>query len=178
MTPQLETRLQTMLTDAHYDYGGGLNKHAFFKVRDISTSEDLVQDTFMKTWMYLVRGGKIETMKAFLYHVLNGLIVDQYRKRKTMSLDVLLEKGFEPSADDTERMFNILDGKGALLLIERIPVKYQRVMRMRYIQHLTIKEMALITGQSKNTIAVQAHRGLDKLKLLYLDRFEGSNLDS
>ena len=30
-----------------------------------------------------------------------------------------------------------------------------------------IKEISLITRKTKNTIAVQAHRGLEKLKLLY-----------
>ena len=106
-------------------------------------------------------------MKAFLYHVLNNLIVDEYRKRKAISLDVLFEKGFEPSNDDSGRVLNILDGKAALLLIQRLPVKYQKVMRMRYVQDLSLEEMSLITGQTKNTLAVQAHRGLEKLKLLY-----------
>ena len=41
-------------------------------------------------------------------------------------------------------------------------------MRMRYVQDLSLKEMALITGKSQNALAVQAHRGLMKLKLLYL----------
>jgi DNA-directed RNA polymerase specialized sigma24 family protein len=40
-------------------------------------------------------------------------------------------------------------------------------MRMRYVQELTIQEMSLITGQSKNAFTVQTHRGLKKLKLLY-----------
>ena len=40
-------------------------------------------------------------------------------------------------------------------------------MRMRYVQDLTLKEMSLITGQSKNTISVQAHRGLEIIKSLY-----------
>jgi DNA-directed RNA polymerase specialized sigma24 family protein len=39
---------------------------------------------------------------------------------------------------------------------------------MKYIQHLSIEEMSAITGQSKNVITVQAHRGLAKLKTLYL----------
>jgi RNA polymerase sigma-70 factor (ECF subfamily) len=106
-------------------------------------------------------------MKAFLYHVLNNLIVDQYRKHKTTSLDTLLEKGFEPSVSDSGRLFNVLDGKAAFLLIQSLPKKYQKVMRMRYVQELSLKEISLITGQSKNTIAVQVHRGLAKLKLLY-----------
>ena len=167
MTSKQETKQQAILTVAHHDYQKGLNLHAFFKIHDHTLGEDLVQDTFVKTWSYLIRGGKIEIMKAFLYHVLNNLIVDEYRKRKATSLDVLLEKGFEPSAGDSKRLFTLLDGKGALLLIQRLPLTYQKVMRMRYIQDLSLKEMSLITGQSKNTIAVQVHRGLRKLKLLY-----------
>lgn len=167
MTIKQETELQAALTVAHHDYEKGLNIHAFFRVPDRTISEDLVQGTFMKTWAYLVRGGKIDLMKAFLYHVLNDLIVDEYRKRKIASLDNLLEKGFEPNAGDSRRLFNVLDGKTALLLIQRLPEKYQKVMRMRYLQDLSLQEMSLITGQSKNTMAVQAHRGLEKMKVLY-----------
>ena len=171
MTPKQRIYRQGILTIAHHDHQRGLNLHAFFKVRDQAVSEDLVQDTYMKTWGYLVKGGKVHVMKAFLYHTLNHLIIDEYRKHKTTSLDALLEKGFEPSdhaeAGVTSRLFDILDGKTAMLLITRLPPKYQKVMRMKYIQDLSLKEMSLITGQSKNAIAVQIHRGLEKLKLLY-----------
>lgn len=166
MTPKQKKEQEEVLTTAHHDYEKGLNIHAFFKTHNHATGEDLVQDTFIKTWSYLARGGKIDIMKAFLYHVLNNLIVDQYRKHKTTSLDSLLEKGFEPSSGDPARLFNILDGKAALILIQRLPLSYQKVMRMKFIQDLSLKEMSLITGQSKNTIAVQIHRGLKKLKLL------------
>lgn len=167
MTPKQKIQQQGVLTTAHNNYGKGLSSHAFFKVNNRATSEDLVQDTFMKTWNYLVKGGKIDVMKSFLYHILNNLIIDEYRKRKIASLDVLIEKGYEPSSNPSESLFNILDGKKALLLIQRLPQKYQKVMRMRYVQDLSLKEMSLVTGQSKNTIAVQLHRGLAKLKLLY-----------
>src|SRR3989338_3655170 len=154
MTTLEKTRLESILTLAHHDYEKGLNSRAFFKGSNRELGEDLVQQTFMKTWIYLVKGGKIEVMKAFLYHVLNNLIVDEYRKRKTTSLDILIEKGVEPSIDNSKRLFNVLDGKAALLLIARLPVAYQKVMRMRYVQDLSLKEMSLITGQSQNTIAV------------------------
>lgn len=96
MTTKERLQLGTVLTIAHHDYEKKLTLHAFFKVHNKTTSEDLVQDTFMKTWRYLAKGGKIDVMKAFLYHVLNCLIVDEYRKHKTTSLNVLVEKGFEP----------------------------------------------------------------------------------
>ncbi len=106
-------------------------------------------------------------MKAFLYHVLNNLIVDEYRKHKTVSLDVLLEKGFEPSLHDSDRIINFLDGKDATLLIKSLPKAYQKAMQMRYVDDLSLEEIACATGKTKNAIAVQLHRGLEKLKLLY-----------
>jgi RNA polymerase sigma-70 factor (ECF subfamily) len=168
MTPKQKKVQRDILTTAHFDYQKGLNIHAFFKTNNHAIGEDLVQDTFIKTWSYLVKGGKIEIMKAFLYHVLNNLIIDQYRKHKTTSLDVLLEKGFEPNiVDNSDRLINTLDGKAVVLLIQHLPKKYQKVMQMRYIKDLSIKEISLLTGQTKNAIAVQTHRGLAKLKLLY-----------
>ena len=152
---------------AYRDYEKGLNARAFGKVSNRATGEDLVQETFMKTWRYLAKGGKIIAMKPFLYHILNCLIVDEYRKRKTTSLDILLEKDFDPSINATDRLFNILDGRRSLLLIARLPLAYQKVMRMRFAQELSFKEMSLITGLSKSTLGVQVHRGLAKLKLLY-----------
>ena len=156
------------MSDAYTDYAKDLRKHFFFKVHDTALSEDLVQDTFTKTWSYLVKGGEIDLMRAFLYHTLNCLIIDEYRKRKGVSLENLIEKGFEPGMLDTEEMINKLDGKTAFLLIQQLPEKYQKVIKMRFAQSLTLAEMALITGQSKNAMAVQVHRGLEKLKVLYI----------
>jgi RNA polymerase sigma-70 factor (ECF subfamily) len=157
-------RHQKTLATAHTKYAKGLIVYASYKVNDLFLSDDLVQDTFLKTWKYLVKGGKIDIMKAFLYHVLNNLIIDEYRRRKTVSLDGLLAKGFEPGNDPSERLINMLDGKAAMLLLEQIPDPYRRALRMRYIQQLTLAEMALVTGKSKNAMAVQVHRGLAKLR--------------
>ncbi|PIT92999.1 MAG: hypothetical protein COU06_02360 [Candidatus Harrisonbacteria bacterium CG10_big_fil_rev_8_21_14_0_10_38_8] len=156
-----------LLTLAHKDYAKGMSLYSAFKVSDKATGEDLVQDTFIKTWKYLVRGGRIEIMKAFLYHILNQLIIDEYRKHKIISLDSLLEKGYQPGFDKSKHMLDLLDGKTAIILIQSLPVKYQTIMRMRYIQDLSLTEISLITGQSKNTVSVQVHRGVAKLKILF-----------
>lgn len=158
---------ETALTVAYHNYEKGLNLYAFFKTQNNATSKELVQETFMKTWIYLIKGGGIDTMKAFLYHVLNDLIIDEYRKQKTTSLDKLSEKGFEVSTNDSERLLKIIDGKMAMLLIQNLPEKYQKIMEMRFVEALSLKEIAVITGQSKNTVTVQIHRGIEKLKVLY-----------
>lgn len=156
------------MTVAHDDFKDALLRRAFYKTSDSEISKDLVQTTFLKTLLYLQKGGKVDLMRSFLNHILNALIIDEYRKHKSTSLDTLLEKGFEPGSDEYEKTINILDGKEVILLIPQLPKKYETVIRMRYIKGLTLKEIALLTNQSENTVAVQVHRGLAKLKKLYL----------
>jgi len=64
---------------------------------DHALGEGLVQETFMKTWVYLVKKGKSILWKLFSITFLNNLIIDEYRKHKTSSLDTMQEKGFDPS---------------------------------------------------------------------------------
>lgn len=157
------------MTVAHDDFKGALLRRAQFKTSDSEVSEDLVQTTFLKTLLYLQKGGKIELMRSFLNHVLGDLIIDEYRyrKNKVISLDTLMESGYEPSHNDVERNMDIFDGEGIIELIPQLSEKYEVVIRLRYLQGLSLKEMALITNQTQNTVAVQVHRGLAKLRKLY-----------
>jgi RNA polymerase sigma factor (sigma-70 family) len=125
-----------------------------------------VQTTFLKTWQYLQKTGKIELMRAFLYHVLNGLIIDEYRKNKPVSLELLSDDGNEVGVNITERLFDIIDAKGLGELIKKLPPKYQGAITMRYIKEMTLKEMSAATHESENTMSVQVHRGLIKLRAL------------
>ncbi len=158
---------EKILNAAHHSYERGMQSYAFFKTHNQATGEDLVQDTFIKTWNYLVKGGEVDLMKAFLYHILNQLIIDEYRKHKITSLDTLLTTGFNPSVDDSERHENMLDGSEVVRLVQYLPVKYEKVVRMRYIEGLSLKEISQMTGLSRNAVSVQIHRGMMKLKSLY-----------
>ena len=168
MPRKIESLQEEIFAEAYKDFENGLKLHASFKVNNRALGEDLVQDTFLKTWDFLVKGGEITKMKAFLYHVLNNLIIDEYRKKKSSSLDDLLEKGFEPS-DDQENFFNKIDGAKAMILIHKLPKGYQKTMTLRFVEELSIKEIAKLIGKSSNSVAVQIHRGLEKLKKLYIN---------
>lgn len=160
-------RQRILLTAGYDDFGVNLKRYARSRTHNLPLTDDLIQDTFLKTWKYLVKGGKIKVMEAFHYHILKALIIDEYRKRQTTSLDGLIEKGFSPGVDTTDQSIDILDGTQAIALIDELPPMYQKVIRLRYIQDLSIAEIALITGKTRNTVAVQIHRGLEKLKVLY-----------
>src|SRR5690242_12894969 len=79
-----------------------LFRHLYFRVYSKQRAEELLQDTFMKTWNYLRGGKEVENLKAFLYRVANNLAIDESRKHKEQSLETLLEgqPGLEPTSDD------------------------------------------------------------------------------
>lgn len=162
---QLKNR-QVVLTTCYKNYNQKLFYYAASRTNSSELGQDLVQHTFLKTWVYLVKGGKIKTMEAFLYHVLKSLIIDEYRKRKSTSLDQLMEKGFDIGADETSRVGDMIDGNQIAELIPKLPKTYQKVVRLRYLKDLSLEEVSLVTGETKNAVAVKAHRGLAKLKNL------------
>lgn len=162
---QLRSR-RVILTACYKNYNQKLNNYASSRTNSSEMGQDLVQHTFLKTWVYMVKGGKIKTMEAFLYHVLKSLIIDEYRKRKSASLDQLMAKGFDIGVDETARVGDIIDGKQIAELIPKLPSTYRKVVRLRYLNDLSLEEVSLVTGETKNTVAVKAHRGLAKLKKL------------
>ena len=159
--------LQEQFTESYNDYADLLFRHCLFKVSDRELAKDLVQESFMKTWGYLAEGKQIDSMKAFLFRTLNNLIIDEYRKRKTVSLEVLAEEGFDPPFDNTQSLLAHIDGARALSLIKGLPQEYRDVVFMRYVQEFSLEEIAEVTGESKNTLSVRIHRGLKKLKELF-----------
>ena len=87
-----------IIASAHDKYAHSLFKHCCYRRFSHEDSEELVQEAFLNVWEYLKSGKKIENLKAFLYQVLNNLIVDKVRKGKLdrkISLDALQEQGFD-----------------------------------------------------------------------------------
>lgn len=154
--------------EAYERYSDDLFRYCFFKLSDREQAKDLLQETFSRAWQYLEKGINVGNLKAFLYKILANLIIDEYRKRKPNdSLESLHDEGFDPSFDDTDRWIDVIDGTKALKLIRDIPSPYGEAVFMRYVQELSLSEIAQITGESENTIAVRIHRGLNKLRALF-----------
>ena len=53
-------------------------------------------------------------------------------------------------------------------LIKKLPQEYRDVLFMKYVSDLSLGEIADIVGEKENTIAVRIHRGIKKLKELYI----------
>lgn len=165
--------LQNTFLEAYNSYSDAIFRFCFFKLNDRELAKDLMQETFTKVWLSTSKQDiHINNIKALIYKIAGNLIIDEYRKRgrreTVASLDILHdEDGFDPSFDDAESVRDIIDGKEAIKLISKIREPYGESVLMRYVQDLSISEIAEITGETENTISVRIHRGISILKKLY-----------
>ncbi len=163
----METNIEKQFVRDCEEYSDALFRYCFFKVSDREIAKDLVQETFMKTWSYLAKGEKVDNIRAFFYRILSNLIIDEYRKKKTVSLDKLSLSGFDPVFVDSVDQENKMDGERAIGMLSEIPPMYRDVVFMRYVEDMTLAEIAKITKESENTVAVRVHRGLKKIKKIF-----------
>lgn len=153
--------------DAFDAYADALYRHCFFRISDRERAKDLVSEAFTRTWEYLVKGNTVGDYKSFLYRTLNHLIIDEYRKKKTESLDNLLDEHHVP-----ESAFDELVGGGKEeieiagdvrclpKLLEHMPAQYREVVVMRYLDGLAPSDIAKLLDEPVNTVSVRIHRGI------------------
>lgn len=147
--------------DAHAD---ALFRHVLLRARDRDAATDIVQETYSRAWLYLSQGKTIDYMRAFLYRVANNLIVDQSRRKRSSSLDKLIEEdGFEVKDETLKDPAEIPQAREAAAMLGTLDEIYRTAITMRFIEELTPKEIAQKLGVSENVVSVRIHRGIARL---------------
>ncbi len=152
-----------------------LFRHCLLRLSDRERAIELTQETFLRTWEYVVRGEDIKQYRPFLYRILNNLIVDEYRKRPVHSLDALLEseenaptveaKLLRDETDGFEQAVTRFDSTRAVEALGVLAEPYKTVLVLRYIDGLSPSEIAEHIDESENVVSVRIHRGLRKLRI-------------
>lgn len=160
--------------DAYERWSDELFRHAALRLSDRERALELTQECFLKTWQYIERGEEVRELRPFLYRTLKNLIIDEYRKMKSFSLESMVDEEtgdtevlMPPDETNTlEAAVERFDGARALEALQELPDAYKEVLALRYVDGLTPKEIADIVGGSENAVSVRIHRGLKKLKAI------------
>jgi RNA polymerase sigma-70 factor (ECF subfamily) len=146
-----------------------LYRSCLLRVRDRERVIDIVQDTFAKTWVYIVMGGTIRNEKAFLYRTMRNIIVSYYRTKKPFSLDELAEnEAFDPPFQPNSSIEDNAEGHLAVDKLRDIPEKYKAIVIQHFMRGLSFREIAQVTAEAENTVIVRFHRAIKKMRVLFL----------
>ncbi len=140
-------------------YSDDLFRYCFFKTGDRELAKDMLQDIFMKAWTYASSGKKIEKYKPFLYRLGTNIIIDWYRKKKTISLDSLEEAGFEPKDTNSDTALTA-EFEQALAVLAKLPKHEQDLIYFRYVEDFSPKAIAEMLGEKENSVSVGLHRAV------------------
>jgi len=143
-----------------------------FKVGNRHVAEDLTSDLFLKLWEYLTRGKhtEIQSLNGLIYRMARNLVIDHYRKSAAV-LECPVEDILHLSdATDLEDQVHLdIEVANILTQVKHLKQEYQEIILLRYIEELSIKEIADVMGKKRGNVRVILHRATKTLQELLDD---------
>lgn len=167
-----EKSLSTLITRHKKD----LFSYIFYKLMDEDLANDVFQDTFMKIIVTLKEGRYNDQGKFILWakRIAHNLVIDHYRlKSKHLKVSETTYESEEYSIFDTlqvqdenieERLISEQINSDLLSLLQYLPENQQEVIKLRFFDGLSFKEIADQTESSINTTLGRVRYALINLR--------------
>jgi len=137
-------------------------------------AEEIVQDTFLRVFSHLDSYNAEKKFSTWIYRIAHNLCIDRMRKRrKVYSLDAELPEG--EGIDGYAQMPLDESSPEELLLVSEtqrhvreaileLPDKYRSAVILKYLQDLSLNEIAEILDLPVTTVKTRVHRGREFLR--------------
>lgn len=168
-----------------------INRFVYFKVGNREEANDLTSSIFLKAWNHVQNKNFLEakTLRALLYRIARNTIIDHYREQGGHQ-DIPFEANLNEDAEvrgmenllvdensSQEGLEKKIDDKADILLIQKnlplIKEEYREIIVMRFINDLSLEEIADINQKTKGNIRVTLHRALNALRELIEEERKG-----
>jgi len=156
--------------------------HTILKmVRNVDDAEDLTIEAFAKAFGNLGRFKKDYTFGTWLFRIATNNAIDFMRKKKlnTFSLNSSFtgDSGETVSIDIQDK--NLTPDQKAIeyqkiklvrIFVDKLPAKYQRLIKLRYFEELSYEEIAKKLEVPLGTVKAQLHRSKELMYELVKDK--------
>ena len=145
----------------------------FLKVNSPEIAQDLCSETFLRGWRAFraratsdkQQATKIENPPAFLYQIARNLVIDHYREKgKAQIVSAERTRIIDPRVDLEDRAYLNSDFEQVRAALVNLKEDYQDVIIYRYLDDLSVSEIAKILDKSEEAVRVMLHRALKALK--------------
>lgn len=138
-------------------------------VRNVDDAEDLTMEAFAKAFKNLQRFKKDYTFSTWLFRIATNNAIDFIRKKRleTMSLDTSFkdDSGESVTIDVEDNELNPMEEtiktqkiELIRIFVDKLPPKYQRLVKLRYFDELSYEEIAKELEAPLGTVKAQLHR--------------------
>ncbi|MEO8065626.1 MAG: RNA polymerase sigma factor [Candidatus Doudnabacteria bacterium] len=138
----------------------------YFRVGHREVAEDVLSDTFVKSWQKINQVNSPTALSAWLYQIAKNNIIDYYRlKKETVALEVV-EDILEDAVNPIDSANLGIQQNRILNVLSQLSVDQREVVKYRFFEDLSNEEIAYIMGKTEGAIRVIQHRAILRLKEL------------
>lgn len=167
---RLKNRDQVAFEELYDKNINDIYRFIYFKIGKKDEASDLSSLVFLKTWEHIQKN-KIsdnQTLRALVYKIARNVVVDYYRNRRPESLSLDDENNRIEVVDEEYNLETEIGVKGEyeklMVKIMELKNEYREILIMRFVNDLSLEEIADITGKKKINIRVLLHRAIKALK--------------
>jgi len=140
-------------------------RFVYFMVESETLAEDIAQNTFVKAWKALpVFSQKKGTFQAYLFSIARNLVMDHFRQKKTISVDLDFVTNIESSENIEEQTINGEEKQQVKQAINKLDDKEKQMIILRYFEELPMGDIAKTFTMEEGAVRVRIFRILRKLK--------------
>ena len=161
------------------DYEEEFYSYILKKVYEPETAWDILQHAYLKAWKGLPGLKDISKVKSWMYSIINNCIYEYWRKALGER-----ENSTDNTIDTEDGIINILDTvigdedaldklvkklerKQAIKALDMQKEEDRILLHMRYVDEMTVKNMAEITGIKEKTLSSKIRRAVKRYRETY-----------
>jgi RNA polymerase sigma-70 factor (ECF subfamily) len=129
-------------------------------------AQDLTTKTFMKALQNITQFQGKAQFSTWVYAIARNELVDFFRKQKSaLRFDEEWHQPANSLEEDTDQL-RAEKVKRVDRLLALLPEKYAQILRLRFLQNLSVKETAQTLGISESNVKVRQLRALQKARAI------------
>lgn len=145
-------------------------------LKDIEQAREIAQETFLRVYTARERFDPERSFKPWLLCIARNLCLNELKRKKTVRMETLEqyvsssreESGelMQSSADNADAQLMTTERHQALLrAVEALPEEAAEIVKLRYFERLSAREIADIVNSTEGAVRTRLHRILKQLRV-------------
>ncbi|AST94247.1 hypothetical protein BC6307_06385 [Sutcliffiella cohnii] len=156
------------------EHGSSLLKLTYSYVKNWSTAEDIVQETFINFSQKYNQYRGESSLKTWLFQIAVNKSKDFLKspKNKLSHLGISMVNLYSKEKNADEKLIEMDEYQIIAKCLFKLPIKYREVLTLFYYEDLTIAEISRILSINESNVRTRLSRGREKFKKIYLKEVE------
>ena len=147
-------------------------------LKNVEVAKEMAQETFLRVYTARERFDVTKRFKPWMLCIARNLCLNEIKRKKTVQMETLEEYATSARGESGEMLRSSADGASELLqaaerrdallqALEELPEESREIVKLRYFEKLSAREIADIVESTEGAIRTRLHRILKQLREVF-----------